>query len=132
MHITLQSGHFDHPDRLFFSIPMTWKSVISITPDFRELLPQFFCSPHFLVNSNHLDMGRRISTGEKVDDVVLPPWAHNPHEFIQINSLALESSFVSQKLNAWIDMIFGVNQKKCGNWLFLSSKMLSYIHLIRS
>ena len=40
-------------------------------------------------------------------DVVLPPWASSPEEFVRINMQALESDYVSEHLNEWIDLIFG-------------------------
>jgi hypothetical protein len=109
MHKTLQSGHFDDPNRLFYSIPECWDSVNNTQGDYRELIPQFFSSTRFLINSNHHNMGV-YGNGKPVNDVVLPNWAKTPHEFIQLNSLALESEFVSEKLNAWIDLIFGIHQ----------------------
>lgn len=48
---------------------------------------------------------------ERVNDVVLPPWAKSPEDFIAIHRRALESEYVSQNLNHWIDLIFGYKQK---------------------
>lgn len=53
------------------------------------------------------DLGSLQNTRERVDDVVLPPWAKTPEDFIAIHRRALESEFVSQNLNNWIDLIFG-------------------------
>jgi hypothetical protein len=111
-HISLQGGRFDHADRLFWSIPRTWESVTSIRPDFRELIPEFFSTPSFLVNANEFDLGQ--PEGER-GDVVLPPWAHgSPHAFIAWQMRALESQYVSSSLHHWIDLIFGVNQSGRG------------------
>ena len=104
-HIKLQSGRFDLPERLFRSIPRTWNSVNTLQMDFRELIPEFFYFPDFLVNSNHFDLGKNTN------DVELPPWAKTPREFIQINRAALESPIVSQNLPRWIDMIFGITSR---------------------
>ena len=43
---------FDVADRQFHSIPGTWKSMYSNTNDVKELVPEFFYLPEFLVNSN--------------------------------------------------------------------------------
>ena len=50
-------------------------------------------------------------TKEVVNDVVLPPWAKSPEDFILQNREALESDFVSENLHHWIDLIFGFKQK---------------------
>lgn len=111
LHINLQNGKFDHPNRLFFSIEQTWFSVSHETSDFRELIPQFFCDPHFLMNENGFDLGRTMN-GHDVANVTLPNWAHNSaYRFIEIQRMAIESEYVSQHLNNWIDLIFGVYQR---------------------
>lgn len=104
LHIRLQGGKFDLPTRLFTSVKKAWESVTGKLNDFRELIPEFFCSDHFLINENGFDLGK------KVNDVELPCWASSPHEFITMNRIALESEFVSSQLENWIDLIFGVNQ----------------------
>jgi hypothetical protein len=77
-------------------------------PDFRELIPEFFTLPDFLVNSNRFDLGTMDES--PVTDVTLPPWAKNAHEFIEIHRAALESVHVSAHLHEWIDLIFGFQQ----------------------
>ena len=52
LHIKLQSGRFDYADRQFHSIPSTWNSLYSKGGDVKELTPEFFYYPEFLVNSN--------------------------------------------------------------------------------
>lgn len=44
-------------------------------------------------------------------DVILPPWAGSPEEFIHIHRQALESEYVSSHLHHWIDLIFGYKQE---------------------
>uniref|UniRef100_A0A6B2KY80 BEACH domain-containing protein n=1 Tax=Arcella intermedia TaxID=1963864 RepID=A0A6B2KY80_9EUKA len=107
--ICLQSGKFDIPDRLFFSIPDTWNNCLKSSSDVKELIPEFFYLPEFLVNSNGFDLGKRFN-GAQINHVELPAWANSPEEFIQINQQALESEYVSQNLNNWIDLIFGYKQ----------------------
>ncbi len=48
---------------------------------------------------------------KKVDNVKLPKWAKNAQEFLEINRKALESDYVSNNLNHWIDLIFGYKQR---------------------
>ena len=107
--ITLQSGTFDLPDRLFSSIPGCWQNIMTSNSDVKELIPEFFYCPEFLRNINRLDLGVK-QNGEKVSDVILPPWAKTPEEFIRINREALESDYVSEHLHEWIDLIFGYKQ----------------------
>ena len=111
--ILLQGGTFDHPDRLFYSIPKAWASASrDNASDVRELIPEFFYLPEFLENINGYNFGERQGNGGKVDDVELPPWAHgDPKVFIAKNREALESPYVSKNLHHWIDLIFGHKQK---------------------
>lgn len=52
--------------------------------------------------------GVLMQTGTQVGDVGLPAWAHgSADEFIRLQREALESDFVSEHLNEWVDLIFG-------------------------
>ena len=46
------SCRFDVADRQFHSIPGTWSSMYNNPSDVKELIPEFFYLPEFLVNSN--------------------------------------------------------------------------------
>jgi hypothetical protein len=104
MHITMQAGKFDHPNRLFGSIIKTWQVVTSKVNDYRELIPEFFTLPDFLVNADNFDFGLPES------DVELPKWSKNPMDFIVKHRNALESEHVGQHLPDWIDLVFGYKQ----------------------
>jgi hypothetical protein len=73
---SLIRGKFDHADRLFSSVARSWNLSSSAggMSDVKELIPEFYCLPDFLVNSNHWDLGE-TQKGLMVDDVLLPPWA---------------------------------------------------------
>ena len=107
LHVKLQGGKFDLASRLFLSIPAAWESCTSSIMDFRELIPEFFYLPDFLVNENQNDLGIIRSTGARVWDVELPPWADSPRDFIVKHRAALESMHVSAMLPEWLDLIFG-------------------------
>lgn len=107
--LILQNGHFDHPDRLFHSIKEQWDNVLKNTADFKELTPEWFYLSEFLINKSKLPLGKR-EDGQMVDDVILPKWAKSPQDFIAKNRQALESDYVSEHLNEWIDLIFGYKQ----------------------
>ncbi|KAJ3394732.1 Neurobeachin-like protein 1 [Entophlyctis sp. JEL0112] len=109
LHIALQGGKFDHPDRQFDGIQSCWSSVLTGNGDVKELIPEFFYMPEFLVNENKFDLGTK-QTGARLDDVHLPPWAATPEDFIRIHREALESDYVSNHLHEWIDLIWGYKQ----------------------
>lgn len=126
--LRLQNGRFDIPDRLFHNISSSWQSVLNNRGDVKELIPEFYtlnfsdglCSGvmssssgpgEFLDNVLGLDLGVR-QDGNRVDDVELPPWAHgSSHLFVHKLREALECAFVSRRIHAWIDLIFGVKSR---------------------
>lgn len=111
--LCLQNGKFDHPDRMFNSIPDTWRNVTTNTSDFKELIPEFYEPENkgaFLVNHQNLDFGCR-QDGTKVKDVELPNWAKDPEDFIIKLRNALESDIVSENIHHWIDLMFGYKQR---------------------
>ncbi|XP_047487982.1 protein FAN-like [Penaeus chinensis] len=110
--LCLQNGRFDHPDRMFNSLPDTWYNVTTNPSDFKELIPDFYdldASADFLTNSMQINFGVR-QNGKPVGDVELPPWAKGPETVIKTMRDALESEYVSQNLHLWIDLIFGYKQ----------------------
>ena len=58
LHIDLQSGRFDVADRQFHSVGQTWKSLYDNVNDVKELIPEFFFFPEFLLNTNNFDLGK--------------------------------------------------------------------------
>jgi len=112
-YLLLQGGSFDHPDRLFYSIEKAWTSASRDNmTDVRELIPEFYYLPDFLLNSNGYDFGSRQGSGGAIDTVVLPPWAKgDPKIFIAKHREALESEYVSKHLHQWIDLVFGHKQR---------------------
>ncbi|KAL6578417.1 hypothetical protein OROMI_010745 [Orobanche minor] len=118
LHRSLQGGKFDHADRLFQSIEGTYRNCLSNTSDVKELIPEFFYMPEFLMNSNSYHLGVK-QDGEPIGDVCLPTWAKvvlgskvgSPDEFISKNREALESEYVSSNLHHWIDLVFGYKQR---------------------
>eukprot|EP00301_Raphidiophrys_heterophryoidea_P007896 c12_g1_i1.p1 GENE.c12_g1_i1~~c12_g1_i1.p1 ORF type:complete len:1043 (-),score=208.99 c12_g1_i1:382-3426(-) len=108
--VELQGGTFDHADRLFESIQGSWTNVMSNPADVKELIPEFFYCPEFLVNSNGFNLGIK-QNGTRINDCLLPAWCKTPYEFVKLNRDALESEHVSMHLNYWIDLIFGYKQR---------------------
>ena len=89
LHIELQSGRFDVADRQFHSMNSTWRLLMDNPNDVKELIPEFFYQPEFLINMNKLDLGVLQATKHRVDDVELPPWAKSPQDFIDQHRQAL-------------------------------------------
>ena len=110
--LKLQGGHFDLADRMFHSVKDAWLSASKNNmADVKELVPEFFYLPEFLINQNKFNLGKKQS-GVELNDVVLPPWAKSdPREFVRVHRMALESDYVSAHLNEWIDLIFGYKQQ---------------------
>ena len=107
--LKLHSGKFDHPDRLFFSIKIDWD--VCNTLSVKELIPEFYeGDTEFLMNEKKIEFGLN-SQGEKIDNVILPPWAVNQNDFLEKMREALECEYVNKNLNKWIDLIFGYKQR---------------------
>ena len=71
--MTLQGGYFDYAERLFVSLPTTWKNCLTAPSDMKELIPEFFYLPDMFRNNNNLDLGAK-QDGTKISEVILPPW----------------------------------------------------------
>jgi hypothetical protein len=109
--ISFQDNHFDVADRLFYSVKVAWENSTLSPGDYKELIPEFFSVPEFLLNLHQYNLGMRQS-GEVVSHVELPTWADSgdamsAHRFVFWHRRALEHSGVSRSLNKWIDLIFG-------------------------
>ncbi|EGR32579.1 hypothetical protein IMG5_076820 [Ichthyophthirius multifiliis] len=118
--LLLQNGKFDIADRLFFSISETYKNATEEMSDVRELIPEFFYLPEFFLNMQKHDFGIQ-QTGERVHNVILPQWSlQNPFLFVFIHRKGLESEFVCENINQWINLIFGIKQKGKEAEIFLN------------
>lgn len=114
-------GHFDNPNRLFFSMAETYHSCVSVSTDNKELLPMFYGTMgDFLYNNDRLDLGIRegegggaaAAPGKRVDHVELPPWTRGSVQvFMAVMRYALESDYVRLHLHEWVDLVFGSRRR---------------------
>lgn len=112
LHVCLQDGHFDHPDRLFYDVSLAIRSCLESMPEVKEVTPEWYSDESFLVNTNRQEFGRKQDHTE-VNDVVLPRVQDHeltPAAFIAANRHALESGMTTVDLHAWMDLVFGVKQ----------------------
>lgn len=110
LHVQLQDGRIDRADRLLDSLGAAWKGCTSNPSDVKELIPEMFYNPDIFKNINNVDFGR-TQANRKIGDIILPPWAKDPHDFIRKHRDALESEYVSRNLHHWIDLVFGYKQR---------------------
>ncbi|CAF3983448.1 unnamed protein product [Rotaria magnacalcarata] len=87
LNMRLQSGKIDIADRQFHSFQSAWLNIMDSPNEVKELIPEFFYSSEFLINSNKFDLGK-----------------------LRVHRLALESDYVSAHLHQWIDLIFVYKQ----------------------
>ncbi|XP_054002539.1 lysosomal-trafficking regulator isoform X2 [Hylaeus anthracinus] len=111
MFLCYQDNNFDIPDRTFHALATTWRlTSCDSTTDVKELIPEFFYLPEFLLNSEGFNFGVR-QNGNRVGDVELPKWCGNDARlFILAHRAALEADHVREVLPYWIDLVFGFRQ----------------------
>jgi hypothetical protein len=108
--IELQGNGFDDPDRLFFSINSTFYNTLNQRADLRELIPEMFYFPPLFYNINDLEL-HQTSSKHEIDNVIIKDWDEKElrkYQFIKDMKEFLEKE---EKLDEWIDLIFGVNKE---------------------
>ena len=74
--VQLHGKSLDTPDRGFHSVQESLLSALNDHADVRELIPEFYYCPEMFQNLNEVNFGVKQS-GERVNDVILPPWCKN-------------------------------------------------------
>ena len=68
MFLALQSGKFDHPNRLFHSVKDAWANCQRDTSDVKELVPEFYCLPEMFINMNGYKLGKYFTLLRKKNE----------------------------------------------------------------
>ena len=82
--MTLLIFRFDVADRQFHSLPGTWSSLMENPNDVKELIPEFFYLPEFLVNENgrkRICLGFIVESGIKHHNPNPNPYSHKSFEY---------------------------------------------------
>ena len=123
--VKLQGYKHENPDRTFFSIKEVL-NVLATGHDNREMVPELFYKIGPFLNLNCNDFGMK-SNNLRVDDFITYEKPTNNEingnyvKYIISNRKKLNGKIISNKINDWIDIIFGngqlpeKNRKKCLN-----------------
>ena len=107
-----QGESFDSPNRLFHSVKKAMENTLTQKSDLREMIPEIYYFYDLYFNNNNLDLGS-LSNDEKIDIISI----NDPNETIyeKYEYLAKLKNYLEYdklKLNDWINLIFGINQRK--------------------
>ncbi|OHT13967.1 Beige/BEACH domain containing protein [Tritrichomonas foetus] len=110
--IGFQGGTFDAADRTFQSFEISYALMIAPgNKNALELVPEFYFNPEALKNVNNIKFPNSILSKRVVDDIALPPWAKFHRDLVHKFRMALESPYISQSLNEWIDLVWGFRRR---------------------
>ena len=110
--IEFQGDGFDSPNRLFYSIKKTLENTLTQKSDLREMIPEMYYFPDLFDNKNELRFGNLLN-GTEINNVSVNKYKEDKKEkftFICYMKKYLESGKL--KINNWINLIFGINQKE--------------------
>ena len=114
--IEFQGDGFDNPNRLFYSINDSMNNTLNQKSDLRELIPELFYFYELFINRNNLQLNK-LANSKEIDTVKINSEKENEnnneiYKFIVNMRNNLEKE---EKLNEWIDLIFGINSAKDEN-----------------
>ena len=106
IHLEIQGSKFDAPARMFNGV----EQLSNLNEKYQELIPALFNFPELFIKTNYI-FDESENKQEPINDFELPNWSKNdPRKFALILKKLLESERISNKLNCWIDLIFGYKQ----------------------
>ena len=112
--VKLQGYKHENPDRTFFSIKEVL-NVLAAGHDNREMIPELFYKIGPFINLNCDNFGKK-SNNLRVDDFIAYENQNNNEingnyvKYIINNRKLLNGKVISNKINEWIDIIFGIGQ----------------------
>ena len=135
--IEFQGNGFDDANRLFYSLPKMCMNTLSQKSDLRETIPEMFYLPELFENLNGLQLNK-VYSGEEIDNVKFTDNEYNDtnniyknipvnfhkYQYLIDNREQLEKT---KDINKWIDLIFGIKQKKDEDKNFFENT--SYVEL---
>ena len=68
-------------------------------------------SKHTFTTCSNLSFLGKTRAGFPVNEVELPAWAKNEHDFVRVHREFLESRPVGQTIRFWLDLLFGDKQR---------------------
>ena len=110
--IEYKGDGFDSSNKLLYSVKKILESTLSKKYDLREMIPEMYYFPDLFFNTNELKFGTLLN-GDEIDTVVVNTKKENTYEkYKYLSNLKNYLEFDELKLNNWINLIFGINQKK--------------------
>ena len=110
--IEFQGEAFDSANRIFHSIKTTLENTLAQKSDLREMIPEMYYFPDLYYNTNELKFGELLD-GSHIDTVIVNSVNEQKYEkYKYLKNLRDYFESDDLKLNSWIDLIFGINQKK--------------------
>ena len=110
--IEFQGESFDSANRIFHSVKTTLENTLSQKSDLREMIPEMYYLPDLYYNTNEVKFGVLLD-GNNIDTVMVNKEKEEKYEkYKYLKNLRDYLESHELKLNNWIDLIFGVNQKK--------------------
>ena len=110
--IEFQGEAFDSANRIFHSVKTTLENTLAQKSDLREMIPEMYYFPDLYYNTNELKFGELLD-GSNIDTVLVNTVNEQKYEkYKYLKDLRDYFESNDLKLNSWIDLIFGINQKK--------------------
>ena len=113
-HIKFQGGQFDKTERMFFG-PDNFLKIAEISKDNREPIPEMFYFYEMYLNMNYNYFGYSNIKKKYFNNVIFSDEKISPFEFVYLNRALLNSEFISENINLWINNIFGIKQLDLGD-----------------